>query len=146
MKAAAPKAPGATAIAPGAESVDLAGATHLHTPKPSEPSSCHETRRGAKHRASQDGGKPSCRCTPENPDVMPAVLFEQSKGRDLWRFEVATHDGRTFVQWRKWWLDHGTLKPSQMGFTFALERLAELEGAISDWRRTNLNGEALRSS
>ena len=34
-----------------------------------------------------------------------AILFEQPYRGDVWRLEVATHEGRTFGNWRKWYRD-----------------------------------------
>lgn len=69
--------------------------------------------------------------------MTPAVLFEHSHRKDVWRLEVATHEGRTFVNWRKWWWDDGTLKPSKIGVIIPLKRLAEMEAAIAEWRKAN---------
>jgi hypothetical protein len=46
---------------------------------------------------------------------MTAILFEQPYRGDLWRLEVATHEGRTFGNWRKWYRDGDTLRPTRQG-------------------------------
>lgn len=60
-----------------------------------------------------------------------ALLFEQQYRGDVWRFEVASHDGRTFGNWRKWYRDGETLKPTRQGVTIPLERLPELQAALT---------------
>ena len=60
-----------------------------------------------------------------------AVLFEHRSRGDLWRLEVAHYQGRTFLQWRKWWSDDGVWKPSRHGVTMPPGRLAELYAAIA---------------
>lgn len=62
------------------------------------------------------------------------VLFEQSYRGDVWRLEVASHDGRTFGNWRKWYRDGDALKPTRQGVTIPLERFAELEAALARYR------------
>lgn len=64
---------------------------------------------------------------------MTAILFEQPYRGDLWRLEVATHEGRTFGNWRKWYRDGDTLKPTRQGVTFPVERLDELQAALTDY-------------
>ena len=64
---------------------------------------------------------------------MSAVLFEQAYRGDLWRLEVATHNGRTFGNWRKWYRDGETLRPTKQGVTFPVERLDELQSALADY-------------
>ena len=59
-----------------------------------------------------------------------AVLFEQPYRGDVWRLEVASHDGRTFGNWRKWYREGDTLKPTRQGVTIPLERLSELYAAL----------------
>ena len=59
-----------------------------------------------------------------------AVLFEQPYRGDVWRLEIASHDGRTFGNWRKWYREGDTLKPTRQGVTIPLERLAELYAAL----------------
>lgn len=66
-----------------------------------------------------------------------AMLFEQPYRGDVWRLEVASHDGRTFGNWRKWYRDGDTLKPSREGCTIPLERLGELETALGAYRARN---------
>ena len=55
-----------------------------------------------------------------------SILFEQPYRGDVWRLEVAEHDGRTFGNWRKWYRDGEILKPTRQGVTIPLDRLAEL--------------------
>lgn len=74
------------------------------------------------------------------------LLFEQPYRGDVWRLEVTCHDGRTFVNWRKWYRDGDTLKPTRQGLTFPLERLGELEAAIAGWRAANALSELPRGS
>ena len=66
-----------------------------------------------------------------------AVLFEVTHRGDLWRLEVSRHDGRTFINWRKWWSDDGQWKPSRQGVTFPLERMVEMHAALGDYLATN---------
>ena len=54
------------------------------------------------------------------------ILFEQPYRGDVWRLEVASHDGRTFGNWRKWYWEGDTLKPTRQGCSIPLERLTEL--------------------
>lgn len=60
-----------------------------------------------------------------------AILFEQPYRGDVWRLEVASHDGRMFANWRKWYWDGDTLKPTRQGVTFSLERLSELQATVT---------------
>ena len=62
---------------------------------------------------------------------MTRLLFEQSHHGDVWRFEIATHKGRSFGNWRKWYHDGLELKPTRAGVTIALERLPELHAALT---------------
>lgn len=64
---------------------------------------------------------------------MSAVLFEQAYRGDMWRLEVATHNGRTFGNWRKWYRDGETLRPTKQGVTFPVERLDELQSALAEY-------------
>ena len=57
---------------------------------------------------------------------MNVPIFEQRHRGDVWRLEVSTHEGRTFGNWRKWYLDGETLKPTRQGVTIPLERLEKL--------------------
>jgi hypothetical protein len=66
-----------------------------------------------------------------------ALLFEQPHRGDVWRLEVTEHNGRTFGNWRKWWRDGVTLKPSREGVTIPLERLPELHAAIGAYLAKN---------
>jgi hypothetical protein len=63
-----------------------------------------------------------------------ALLFEQLYRGDVWRLEVTSYDGRTFGNWRKWYWKGDTLKPTREGCTIPLERLLDLEAALSRWR------------
>lgn len=63
-----------------------------------------------------------------------AILFEVPYRGDIWRLQVTTHNGRTFGNWRKWFRDGETLKPTRQGVTIPLERLSELEQALTAWR------------
>ena len=60
-----------------------------------------------------------------------AILFEQPYRGDVWRLEIASHEGRTFVNWRKWYREGDTLKPTRQGVTIPLERLGELHAALT---------------
>lgn len=73
--------------------------------------------------------------------MIAAVLFEQPSGRDVWRLEVATYKGRTFGNWRRWFLQDGVWKPTREGVTIPVERLGELQDAVADWRRANESAE-----
>lgn len=66
-----------------------------------------------------------------------AVLFEVDSRGDVWRLEVAHHNGRTFGNWRKWWRDGDTLKPTRQGVTIPLERLSELHAAVGAYLRSD---------
>jgi hypothetical protein len=66
-----------------------------------------------------------------------ALLFEQPYHGDVWRLEVTEHNGRTFGNWRKWWRDGVTLKPSREGVTIPLERFPELHAAIGAYLAEN---------
>ena len=61
------------------------------------------------------------------------VLFDQPYRGDVWRFEVVTHDRRTFGNWRKWFLKDGVLVATRQGVTIPLDRLPELHTAIGDY-------------
>ena len=66
-----------------------------------------------------------------------AVLFEVMHRGDVWRLEVVHHEGRTFGNWRKWWWDGDTLKPTRQGVTIPLERMSELHAAIGAYLATH---------
>jgi hypothetical protein len=66
-----------------------------------------------------------------------AILFEQHHRGDMWRLEVASYEGRTFMNWRRWYQKDGSWKPTREGVTIRLERLGELEGALASWRKAN---------
>lgn len=70
------------------------------------------------------------------------LLFEQLHRGEVWRLEVAEHQGRTFGNWRKWYWADGELKPTRQGVTFPVERLAELGEAISGWSAANVPDRA----
>ena len=75
-----------------------------------------------------------------------SLLFEQPHRGDVWRLEVTTYNGGSFANWRKWYRDGHTLKPTKQGLTFPLERLADREAAIADWRAAKtLSGHSRRS-
>ncbi len=57
-------------------------------------------------------------------------LFEQPHRGHLWRLEVQTFRGRTFGNWRKWYRKGEDWKPTKEGFTFPLDRLADLTGCL----------------
>jgi len=59
-----------------------------------------------------------------------SILFEQPYRGDVWRLEVAEHDGRTFGNWRKWYREGETWKPTRQGVTIPLDRLAELGESV----------------
>ena len=54
------------------------------------------------------------------------VLFECGYRGHLWRLEVATHQGRTFGNWRKWYDQGGEWQPTREGCTIPLDSLWEL--------------------
>lgn len=58
------------------------------------------------------------------------VLFEHRHKGHLWRFEVVTHRGRTFAQWRKWYPADDGWKPSRDGATMPLDALGEIMLAL----------------
>ena len=60
-----------------------------------------------------------------------AILFEQPYRGDVWRLEIASHEGRSFGNWRKWYREGDTLKPTRQGVTIPLERLSELHAALA---------------
>ena len=66
-----------------------------------------------------------------------ALLFEGTHRGDRWRLEVASHQGRTFINWRKWWSDDGQWKPTRQGVTIPLQRMNELHAAIGAYIAAN---------
>lgn len=58
------------------------------------------------------------------------VLFEIERRGHLWRLEIATHKGRTFANWRKWYLQAGAWKPTREGCTIPLDRLGDLTACL----------------
>lgn len=60
------------------------------------------------------------------------VIFEREQRGHRWRLEVATHQGRTFANWRKWYDKGGEWKPTREGCTFSLDGLWELTAALMD--------------
>ena len=62
-----------------------------------------------------------------------AVLFECEHRGHRWRLEVATHQGRIFANWRKWYDKGGNWEPTRDGCTFPLEGLWELTAALMDY-------------
>ncbi|WP_188764174.1 PC4/YdbC family ssDNA-binding protein [Sandarakinorhabdus glacialis] len=69
----------------------------------------------------------------EANEPISVLLFEQPHRGDVWRLEVAHHGGRAFLNWRKWWLSDGILKPTRQGVTMPLGRLADLYEAIGSY-------------
>ena len=61
------------------------------------------------------------------------ILFDQIHRGDLWRLEVASHDGRTFGNWRKWYRKEADWLPTRQGATIPLERLADLHAALTEY-------------
>ncbi|PSO13631.1 hypothetical protein C7E20_00970 [Sphingobium sp. AEW4] len=59
-----------------------------------------------------------------------AVLFDQLYRGDVWRLEIAAHEGRRFGNWRKWFWKDGELQPTRQGVTIPLDRMTELHSAI----------------
>ncbi len=59
-----------------------------------------------------------------------AVIFEHPYRGDRWRLEVASHQGRTFANLRRWYERDGDWKPTREGFVFPLEGLWELTEAL----------------
>ena len=59
-----------------------------------------------------------------------AVLFEHRHRGDLWRLEVNTFNGRTFANWRKWYVANDGWKPTRDGCTIPLETLGELTASL----------------
>ena len=58
------------------------------------------------------------------------LLFEQVHRGDVWRLEVCEHEGRIFANWRKWYWDGDTLRPTRQGVTLPVPRLADLHEAL----------------
>ena len=55
------------------------------------------------------------------------IIFEQDYRGNLWRLEIAEHNGRRFLNWRKWYRPDGDgWKPTREGVTMPLERVADL--------------------
>jgi hypothetical protein len=61
------------------------------------------------------------------------LIFEHEHRGDRWRLEAATHGGRTFANFRKWYGSEEQLKPTKQGFTMSLDRLPELHAALADY-------------
>ena len=57
-------------------------------------------------------------------------LFEAPYRGDNWRLEIATFQGRTFANWRKWYPKDGEWKPTKIGCTFPLDGLWELTASL----------------
>lgn len=66
-----------------------------------------------------------------------AVLFDHRYRGDVWRLEVSTHGGQTFLNWRRWFWSGDTLRPTKEGTTIPLERLAELHAALGAYLVAN---------
>jgi hypothetical protein len=58
------------------------------------------------------------------------VIFEHLHRGHRWLVEVATHNGRTFANVRKWYDAGGTWKPTREGFTMPLTALWELTESL----------------
>ncbi len=70
--------------------------------------------------------------------MSPAVvLFDHPYRGDVWRLEVASHGGRTFLNWRRWYWVGDDLKPTREGVTIPLERLSELHAATGAYLAAN---------
>jgi hypothetical protein len=72
---------------------------------------------------------------------MTNVLFELDHRGDLWRLEIASHNGRTFGNWRKWYRDGDSLKPTKAGVTIPLERLPELHASLGTYLASLRSGQ-----
>ena len=60
-----------------------------------------------------------------------AVIFEHETRGHLWRLEVVTYKGRTFLNWRKWYRKDGSdWLPTREGAAMPLEALASLTAAL----------------
>lgn len=60
----------------------------------------------------------------------PAIFEHRHRGQ-LWRLEIQSYRGNTFVNWRRWYVsEDGELKPSREGCTMPLEALASLTAAL----------------
>lgn len=60
-----------------------------------------------------------------------AVIFEHETRGHLWRLEVATYQGRTFANWRKWYRKDGSdWLPTREGAAMPLEALSSLTAAL----------------
>lgn len=71
------------------------------------------------------------------------ILFEQLYRGDVWRLEVAHHDGRSFGNWRKWYREGDILKPTRQGVTIPLERLPDLAAALTAYLAENASSGPL---
>lgn len=59
------------------------------------------------------------------------TIFEQDYRGNLWRLEIAEHNGRRFLNWRKWYRpDGGGWKPTREGVTMPLGRMADLLASL----------------
>ena len=65
------------------------------------------------------------------------ILFEQPSRGDVWRLEVSHYQGRDFGNWRKWYQDGDTLKPTRQGVTIPLERLPDLAETLASYLAAN---------
>lgn len=59
-----------------------------------------------------------------------SVLFERRHRGNKWLLEVASYNGRTFANWRKWYQRDGDWLPTKEGCTFPLEDLWELTASL----------------
>lgn len=57
-------------------------------------------------------------------------LFEVTHRGHSWRLEVQSYRGRTFCNWRKWYLVGDEWRPTREGCTFPLDRLQDLTAAL----------------
>lgn len=58
------------------------------------------------------------------------LLFEQKHRGHMWRLEITTYKGRSFGNWRKWYLCDAEWRPTREGCIIPLERLTELTLAL----------------
>jgi hypothetical protein len=70
------------------------------------------------------------------------LIFEQKNRGHNWRLDISTFKGRTFANWRKWYLCDGGWKPTREGCIIPLERLEELQASLTAY----CEAEGLRGS
>jgi hypothetical protein len=61
------------------------------------------------------------------------TIYELPYRGDVWRLEVATHQGRTFCNLRRWFDVKGEMRPTKDGLIFPLEELGGLHEAIGEY-------------